>query len=853
MAKKSSEIWSCPHCGAKVDVVSLGLYAEVTCPQCGHTDRVHVQLGGFRLEGILGIGGMSVVYRALDVALQRPLALKVLNDNFRSDPERIERFEKESAMMARVRHENVTSVYSAGRAYDQFYIAMELIDGDNMEHYVTAHGVPEPTEAVRIVREVARGLHAAQMAGLLHRDMKPGNILIDRSGKAKVIDFGLALDAKKGDTEEVIWATPFYVPPETLRREPEDVRTDIYALGMTLAFLLTGVGQFEEPTNSVTTLLECKRNKPAFTEQYPHVPSVLGELVDHMTAFSPAKRPANYDDLEEELADVCNELERLKREATMRAALRRKRMNRSAMAVGVSLLLGGVLAFILSPAKISLFRDPVPVPAEEVDLCNAEMQALQTALNYLDAGETATAEQRLLLLARETKEPTLGAWCARLALFLCTRSDAVSPEAAKEARNLLAQHIQSNEPVLPAGRNVYELLVQEGEKAAQGEPTLQDWFRHKGVWSGLTAENVIDEINHLNTLSCPVPLAFIFRDRVARCALWSLNDRAARQNRELMRRLIPDLQEYAALGKWSDAAEADDNLLHLARLEGIFLLSVAPDRAPDEAALQELRRLEQDEAAPPFLRSLATVKREAATLSLHLCRALQRLKPGKCRAGMSLDALQKALEKDSSGVPASIVQDCRVIFGIATDVYGRQQRILHFLRDEDKLSPELVVILRDWAKRLENTGNVEQAPQHPLVPTNTEEVDKLLQECRDARLVSLLPGSNPISYLDLSSGSGNVGSKFIVRGDIAHFYARFGRVRIEDDELLPVLGLKNETYEKFPLQQGVIQPVTKNLAEHFESTGSGVILHSADDLQPHAAALSDNPRSPILLGTPLLR
>ena len=88
----------------QVDIAPLGLYAEVTCPRCFYVDRVHAQLGNFRLDGVLGVGGMSVVYRAMDMALHRPLALKVLNDTFRDQPERIERFENESAMMARVRH-----------------------------------------------------------------------------------------------------------------------------------------------------------------------------------------------------------------------------------------------------------------------------------------------------------------------------------------------------------------------------------------------------------------------------------------------------------------------------------------------------------------------------------------------------------------------------------------------------------------------------------------------------------------------------------------------------------------------------------------------------------------------------
>ncbi len=849
MAKKGSEIWTCPRCGAQVDIASLGLYAEVSCPQCNLVDRVHAQLGGFRLEGVLGIGGMSVVYRALDVSLRRPLALKVLNDRFRDDRDRIERFEKESAMMARVRHENVTAVYSAGRAYDQFYIAMELVEGENLEHRVAKHGPLKPLEAVRIVRQVASGLDAAQKAGLLHRDMKPGNILLTRPGKAKVIDFGLALAEKQGDTEEVIWATPYYAAPETLNREQEDARADIYALGITLDFLLTGVGQFAEPVESVNQLLELKRNRSSFAEKQPDAPGVLSDLVDHMTAFSPHKRPADYGELIEELDDVRSELEKREHEARMGVSLRWKRLVRGAAAIFISLLLGGILALLISPAKLNIFRGVAPVPVEKVSLVSPEMQTLQEAIARLDTGGTKEAEQLLLRIARESDEPAIAAWCARLAFFLCSRSDEPDPHGAEEARELLKKRSSDIDRALPAGRAMLRLLADD---VSTNEPSLTDWFKHKGSWESLTPGMISEEIDKINKLSCPAPLSFLFHDALARRALWVIGPSAAAQIRRTMRQMVPNLQEYTFLSRWLEVGETDDKLLHLAHLQGIFIEVQTSNDPPSEEVEKQLLRLEKDGQAPPLLRTRAQVKREAIALSRHLCRTFARKKPRICRTDMSLYAVLKALEKDSSGIPPRIVQDARAIFGVAMDIYGRRARISNYLKDKEKYSPEIAFILRDWEKRLASTEDADKRQQQSLDPGNARQVEELLQACRDSRLVTVLQGFGSLNYMDHPGYTG-AGSSTVMPRSYAELLARFGKVRIEPTEILPVLGLKGDRFATYSLTTGVVQPVPRETAEHFEESGSGVILRSVEDLKKHARSLSSEPRSFLLLRTPIFR
>jgi serine/threonine protein kinase len=130
---EAQEIWTCSRCGCRQDISQLGFYAEIACTGCGSLAHVHNLLANYKIDSVLGIGGMSVVFKARDLVLGRPLAIKVLNDTYRDAPERIAGFENECSLMAKVRHENVVSVYSAGWARGQFYIAMELVKGRNLE------------------------------------------------------------------------------------------------------------------------------------------------------------------------------------------------------------------------------------------------------------------------------------------------------------------------------------------------------------------------------------------------------------------------------------------------------------------------------------------------------------------------------------------------------------------------------------------------------------------------------------------------------------------------------------------------------------------------------------------------
>ena len=452
------EIWNCPHCNTPVDITSVGFCETVACPNCGQSETVHTLLANFTLESVLGIGGMSTVYRARDMVLNRTLAIKVLHDCDLMDSEESRaRFETEGSLMAKVRHENVVSVYSAGWARGHFYLAMELVEGTNMEVLVAERKCLLPGEALELIRQVALGLQAAHAVGVLHRDVKPGNVLITAEGTAKVLDFGLALEDKPMEENDgIIWATPFYVPPETLRREKEDARSDIYALGMTLRHLLTGSDKLGDPApQSISELLEAKKNLPSFAAHYPKLGESLGELIDHMTAFDPADRPASYAEVLEEMAEVQARIGR----AGLRGISRRQDERRKAFTIGAAVCAVAGLALAAVVALTGPVQYDYAALTPPADPLWEEWQAYEEAHAAMHAHETEEAAQRFAALAARTADPALGAACAYHAHALALLSEM----SAEEVQEILSQaqtekHMTSRTAPMPALLSAYAAL-----------------------------------------------------------------------------------------------------------------------------------------------------------------------------------------------------------------------------------------------------------------------------------------------------------------------------------------------------------------------------------------------------------
>ena len=281
-----------------MDVTAAGPFSRVSCPNCQSEVRVKVDLGNYLLQQRLAFGGMSVLFVAVDQTLGREVALKVLNEEYSSDEVRTAQFEKEAELTALVSHPNVVRVYSVGRAFGRFYIAMELISGESLEKILSSGKAMPEKEVLEIALQVTAGLKAAKASGLIHRDIKPGNILVDLDGTAKIVDFGLSLVTQAGSARaQEVFATPYYAPPEALEAGVEDFRSDIYALGASLYHALAGEAPIETTSTNTKVLLDAKLHTPALKVVAAQVSQSTSDLVSRMMSFQKEARISSYDDV----------------------------------------------------------------------------------------------------------------------------------------------------------------------------------------------------------------------------------------------------------------------------------------------------------------------------------------------------------------------------------------------------------------------------------------------------------------------------------------------------------------------------------------------------------------------------
>ena len=270
---------------------ATGLYAQQ------HLAPGTVLAGRFRIEAMLGIGGMGVVYRATDLALEIAVALKLLRPELASRADAFERFRQELLMARQVSSPRVVRIHDLAQHEGQWLISMDFVDGESLDRRLDREGALPPDHAVRIARQLAEGLSAAHARGVIHRDLKPANVLIDREGDAFISDFGVARSlASTGLTQSgTVVGTPDYLSPEQARGESVDARSDLYALGLILYEMLTGTMPFQGGTISEILAQRMLRSPPPVTTLKPQTPAWLARLVDRLLRLQPAHRLQSAD------------------------------------------------------------------------------------------------------------------------------------------------------------------------------------------------------------------------------------------------------------------------------------------------------------------------------------------------------------------------------------------------------------------------------------------------------------------------------------------------------------------------------------------------------------------------------
>lgn len=266
--------------------------------------------GRYRVDMPIATGGMSTVYRGLDVRLDRPVALKVMDSRYSSDNHFLTRFGREAKAVARLKDPGLVAVYDQGLDHQHPFLVMELIEGGTLRELLAERGPMPPHAVAAVLAPVLGGLAVAHRAGLVHRDIKPENVLISDDGEVKIADFGLvrAVAEAKITSASVILGTAAYLSPEQVRTGDADPRSDVYAVGILTYELLTGDTPFTGDSALTVAYQRMDNDVPAPSTVITGVPTQFDRFVRRATARDPGQRFVDAEDMRAELHKIADDL-----------------------------------------------------------------------------------------------------------------------------------------------------------------------------------------------------------------------------------------------------------------------------------------------------------------------------------------------------------------------------------------------------------------------------------------------------------------------------------------------------------------------------------------------------------------
>ncbi len=402
----------CPACGAVMDVSDIVPYTEVNCPGCGQAMRVRQQVNHFTIVGHLGEGGMGSVFKAIDTQLNRYVALKILKKECSANAEEREKLAIEARMTASINHPHVVKVFDFGQDHGQFYIAMEMVEKGSLDQLMAIQRRLPEAQVLEVGMQISMGLEAALEKGLIHRDIKPGNILFADAHTTKLVDFGLAIVMdEEAQVRGEIWGTPYYIAPEKLDNQPEDYRSDIYSLGGTLFHAVAGRPPYEAESASMVALKQLKSQQVSLQSFAPEVSSETAYVINRMMAKHPDDRYGSYQELTSHLAYAREKLlERTRKpiQPKQRVVLETAETRK----VSAFLSLGLLVFVILAGVGIYLMRDKIfpgsfaVVTSEKSGMSAEEAQSLLVAaVGTLAGGDVDGAAQEFSALVTNAATP----------------------------------------------------------------------------------------------------------------------------------------------------------------------------------------------------------------------------------------------------------------------------------------------------------------------------------------------------------------------------------------------------------------------------------------------------------------
>jgi serine/threonine protein kinase len=294
--KGSLKMVTCSWCDTKVFISGdLPPLATEPCKKCGHPIMMPLQLRQFELRSVIASGGMGTVYSALDITLQRFVAVKLMKKELADDPRALEDFFREARACASLNHTNIIHIYTFDEWEGQRYLVMELADRGSLDTRIEKQTRVAELEVLDIGIKIAGALDLALKHDLLHRDIKPGNILFDRDHEPKLVDFGLARSTEaEPESMTETTGTPYYVAPEKIQREKETFLSDMYSLGCTLYHALTGHVPFDAPTveELVSAHVHIPANPPNLV--VPEITQPTSDVLMKAMAKNPKERYPSY-------------------------------------------------------------------------------------------------------------------------------------------------------------------------------------------------------------------------------------------------------------------------------------------------------------------------------------------------------------------------------------------------------------------------------------------------------------------------------------------------------------------------------------------------------------------------------
>lgn len=298
-------------------------------------------IGGYRVLGEIGKGGMGVIYLAMDPSLDRKVVIKVLHPYLAGDPVFLQRFVQEANHAATVDHPSVIRIFKVDQSSQPPFIVMEYFDGEPLDRHVAQHGPLGNAIGLLVARNIALGLREAARHGLVHRDVKPSNILVDRDGFVKLVDFGIAKsihrDLKLTEVGEIL-GTPYFMAPESLKGGTVDFRSDMYALGVTLFYCFTGRYPYEGRNVAELAVRQHTGDRPNPLAIVPTITPACAQLISRLMEIAPENRYADYDHLIDAIDNARAELDR---STTSRFRGMRALMAAAASLCGLALAIGG--------------------------------------------------------------------------------------------------------------------------------------------------------------------------------------------------------------------------------------------------------------------------------------------------------------------------------------------------------------------------------------------------------------------------------------------------------------------------------------------------------------------------------